>query len=220
MKKIPSVGFALENILRRRRWTDDELLHSSFARSIGVVKAMQSKGLITPGKYQKPNGKKARSWTLEDVLLVNVIVGIGETSGFSLNASVAIAQKLGREWLLEAACIPSSVEQYWEQWDALTDKRKQQVADGGKTDFTVKAYPTKQLIVRDRSFISRSDNGIDEEFVGFLLDATTNKPTLLDPMETSNLSNIETSELRINCGMLTDGAWYFLSAEYAPSRPG
>ena len=98
MKKIQAIDFDLPSVLRRRLWSDEELLHSASASSIGVVKLMQSKGIITPTKVLSPSRKRVRAWTLEDVLLVNMVLGLSEFSGFSLAASVTIAEGLGRAW--------------------------------------------------------------------------------------------------------------------------
>lgn len=213
MKKIPPKDFDLPSVLRKRRWTDDELLYSSFAGSIGLVKAMQAKGLIKPGKYKNDNGKRARAWTIEDVLLVSVVATISETSGLSLNAAVVLAEQLGREWLMDAALIPSTVAQFWQQWDALADDERSMIMDGGETDFVVRAKPVKSIILLDRFELLKSDDGVEQTLVGFLMNATSNKPQFLQPTQWAPVEN-ETSRLIINCGRLTSGVWYFLSTNF------
>ena len=212
MKKIQAIDFDLPSVLRRRLWSDEELLHSASASSIGVVKLMQSKGIITPTKVLSPSRKRVRAWTLEDVLLVNMVLGLSEFSGFSLAASVTIAEGLGRAWLMESANIPSNVPQFWSQWDALSDEQKDKVVDGGKADFRVSATAVKQVIIRDRMTISKTDDGIDEELIGFLMNPTSNKPRLLGPAEWSQ-PKIATSVLTLRLGMFNAGAWYFLSTD-------
>ncbi|MEO0452068.1 MAG: hypothetical protein AAFZ74_17275 [Pseudomonadota bacterium] len=207
MKKIQKIGFDPLIPILRRVWTTEELLSTAGGGSEAIVKLMQARKLISPGKVRFPNGKLTRVWSLEDVVLVSTVLLMSEHTGFSLSASVAVAAAFGRDWLQSSTDAEKASKEFWRQWKKVEELKQKKVKLSDLRQIHLTLDSTLNILVSDRYYFYKSGAEQSPEYVGQLLNATSNKPSVKWSRGERRDFDAELSLLSLSCPSLSSEFW-------------
>lgn len=76
-------------------WTDEEMLSLTGATSLAPMKRLQKAGVLKPDRYEKAPGKKARAWSLNEVLTIALALNFAEQASVNLSVTSVILSAIG-----------------------------------------------------------------------------------------------------------------------------
>ncbi len=160
------VSTLLAHPVVRGFWTDEEMMAITGATSLAPIKRLQKAELVSPGRYEKAPGKKARAWELDDILTIALSLELAEHASLNLAVTSIILSAIGRSLVTKIVLgkeIMAAAAQVLESHSPDTHWGKDGLPSGWHNrNLDIKRDAFADLIIQDRKqvFIRHSQGGL------------------------------------------------------------
>lgn len=168
-------------------WTDEEMLSLTGATSLAPIKRLQKAGVLSPGRYEKAPGKKARAWSLNEVLTLALALNFAEQASVNLSVTsvilsaissrtinrVTLGDQIMQEAVRELSVVAQDVGQ--DEWGLPFTWHNHVLTVSRRTCLDLIVIDRKDVFIREkRSDLSGSEN---ERFVASFESMKSNEPS-------------------------------------------
>lgn len=168
-------------------WTDEEMMAITGATSLAPIKRLQKAGVISPGRYEKAPGKKARAWSLNEVLTIALALNFAEQASVNLSVTsvilsaissrtinrVTLGDQIMQEAVRELSVVSQDVGQ--DEWGLPLTWHNHVLTVSRRTCLDLIVIDRKDVLIREKR--TDSSGSRNERFIASFESMKSNEPS-------------------------------------------